>query len=267
MKITRRQLRRLISQFASTSLKEAMYDPMHGIKSLEEPFRSKVMSVLDNPDASEEDVKQFHMLGDAMSGYEDPRPGMSDDSLAGVERQGKEYARAGAQEIDFYLPGFMNLPQPIIDAVTEFVFLSKNPKLHIQLEEDVLEEELGADMYERATNYPSRNQPENADAVKIVDSYRNNPKAHEPKFYSIYAAGVSSGTNPFSKIDPYLDPKSQYVTHRTGDAQSGFHDGFREEYHKVTTDSAHKSFSAPVEEAIIQMMRDLRPDHEEYVIN
>ncbi len=126
MKITRRQLRKLI--------KESMYDPMHGMKSLEEPFRGKVMSVLDNPDASEEDIKQFHQLGDAMVDYKDPRPGMPDDSLAGVERQNREFARAGAQQIEAYLPGFMNLSQPLIDAVTEFVFLSKNPALHIQLE-------------------------------------------------------------------------------------------------------------------------------------
>ncbi len=258
MKITRRQLRKLI--------KESMYDPMHGMKSLEEPFRGKVMSVLDNPDASEEDIKQFHQLGDAMVEYKDPRPGMPDDSLAGVERQNREFARAGAQQIEAYLPGFMNLSQPIIDAVTEFVFLSKNPKLHIQLEEDTLEDEIGLDMYERATNYPSRNQPENADAVKIVDSYRNNPKAHDPKFYSIYATGTS-GVDPFSKIDPYLDPKSQYAAHRTGDAQSGFHDGFREEYHKVTEEPKHRISSYAVEEKIIEMMRDLRPDHEEYVIN
>jgi hypothetical protein len=259
MKISRRQLRRLIN--------EAMYDPMHGMRSLEEPFKSKVMSVIDDPDATEEDLEQFHQLGDAISGYKDPRPGMPDESLAGVKRQREEHARAGgASQIDSYLPGFMNLSQPIIDAVVEFVFLSKDPTLHIQLEEDILEEEIGEDMYERATNYPSRNMPENADAVAIVDSYRKNPKAHDPKFYSIYATGTS-GVDPFSKIDPYLDPNSQYAAHRTGDAQSGFHDGFREEYHKVTTEPNHRISSYAVEEAIIEMMRDLRPNHKEYVIN
>lgn len=254
-------------QFDSASLKEAMYDPLHGMKSLEEPGYSKVMNVIDNPDASEEDLKNIHTLGDTISGYEDPRPGMPDDSLAGVERQNREFARAGAQQIEAYLPGFMNLPQPMIDAVTEFVFLSKGPKLHLQLEEETLEDEIGQDMYDRATLYPSRNQPENADAVKIVDSYRNNPKAHDPKFYSIYATGVSTGKDPFSKIDPYLDPKSQYPVHRTGDAQTGFHDGFREEYHKVTEEPKHRISSYAVEEDIIRMMRDLRPDHQEYVIN
>lgn len=254
-------------QFDIASLSEAMYDPLHGMKSLKEPGYSKVMHVIDNPDASEEDLKNIHTLGDTISGYEDPRPGMPDDSLAGVERQKIEFARAGAQQIESYLPGFMNLPQPMIDAVTEFVFLSKGPKLHLQLEEETLEEEIGQDMYDRASLYPSRNKPENADAVKIVDAYRNNPEAHDPKFYSIYATGVSTGKDPFAKIDPYLDPNSQYAVHRTGDAQTGFHDGFREEYHKVTTNSAHRNSSYAVEEDIIRMMRDLRPDHKEYVIN
>ena len=49
MKITRRQLRKLIS--------ESMYDPMHGMKSLEDPYQGKIMSVIDNPESAEEDLK------------------------------------------------------------------------------------------------------------------------------------------------------------------------------------------------------------------
>lgn len=55
MKITRRQLRKIIS--------EAMYDPMHGVKSLEEPVYNKIMGVLDDTEAREEDLASFHMLG------------------------------------------------------------------------------------------------------------------------------------------------------------------------------------------------------------
>ena len=58
MKLNRSQLRKLIS--------ESMYDPMYGMKSLEEPFRSKVMSVIDDPEASEEDLKQFQQLNDRL---------------------------------------------------------------------------------------------------------------------------------------------------------------------------------------------------------
>ena len=61
MKITRKQLRQLIN--------EAMYDPMHGIKSLEEPYRGKIMSVLDDPDASPEVRTQFHQLADTVTDY------------------------------------------------------------------------------------------------------------------------------------------------------------------------------------------------------
>ena len=245
-----------------------MYDPMHGIKGLDRPYRDKIMSGLDNPDASPEDRAQFHMLGDTISGYKDPRPGMPDDSLESVKAQQQDFARDGVKQIESYLPGFSKLPEKIINSVVEFVFLSSGPTLHIQIEEDILEEEIGENMYVRATTYPSRNMPENADAVKIVDAYRDNPKDHDPKFYSIYAvSGMYEGVDIFSKIDPYLDPNSQYAAHRTGDAQSGFHDGFREEYHKVTTEPNHRISSLAVEEAIIEMMRDLRPDHKEYVIN
>ena len=169
-----------------------------------------------------------------------------------------EKLKDAKEKIQAYLPGFLKLPEDIIEAVIEFVFLSSDPTLHIQLDEEFLEEEIGEDMYERATVYPDRNLPENADAVKIVDSYRKNPKAHDPKFYNIYAAHSSyNGSDPFSRIDPY----------GAGDAQTGFHDGFREEYQNVTTKKAHNISSIAVEIDIIRMMRHLRPDHEEYVIN
>jgi len=97
MKITKRQLKKIIS--------EAMYDPMHGIKSLEEPVYNKIMGVLDNPDAQKEDLVNFHMLGDTMSDYKDPRPGMTDDSLAGVKRQMSEFVIADIEaEINKYIP-------------------------------------------------------------------------------------------------------------------------------------------------------------------
>jgi len=260
MKINRKQLRKIII--------EAMYDPMHGIKSLDGPYRDKIMSVLDNPDTSPEDRTQFHQLADTVTDYKDPRPGMPDDSMAGVDAQKEQYLKDAGKYIAPHLPGFLNLPQAIIDAVVEFVFLSSNPTLHIQIDVDGLEEDIGENMFYRASNYPDRNLPENADAVKIVDSYRNNPESHDAKYYEIYApTGTYKGVDPFSKIDPYFDPNSQYAAHRTGDGQTGFHEGFREEYHKVTTKPAHKIDSYTVERAFIEMMRDLRPDHRETVIN
>ena len=249
MKITRRQLRRLINEVRTKP-------------NIPNIPGDDALGKVDSLARQKESQPSADSLAGAF-GYPEDRSYSADlKSYDNLE------AEMGRFEIEKYLPGFLNLPENIIEAVVEFVFLSKDPTLHIQLEEDILEEEIGEDMYERATNYPSRNIPENADAVEIVDSYRNNPKAHDPKFYSIYAAhGTYEGVDPFSKIDPYLDPNSQYAVHRTGDSQSGFHDGFREEYHKVTTEPNHKISSYPVEEAIIEMMRDLRPDHKEYVIN
>lgn len=250
MKITRKQLRQLIN--------EAMYDPMHGIKSLEEPYRGKIMSVLDDPDASPADRTQFHQLADTVSDYKDPRPGMTDDSIAGVKAQQEEYLANAAAEIEPYLPGFLNLPKDMIDAVVEFVFLSNNPVLHIQLEEDMVEHELGEDVYRRGTHFQEIQKPENAEIVALLNDMRKNPKSHDVKFYYIYAVHSSyNGSDPFSRIDP----------HGTGDAQTGFHDGFREEYQKVTTAKSLKIDSYLVEQQFILMMRELRPNHEEEVIN
>lgn len=275
MKLTRRQLIILI--------KEAMKKPKNPFDYVEDEEQLKKMkSLLGHEDTSFADTayQLATTLQKARPDKNQPDPEMytnvdlgyeGDDYLGDLRAyyESPEGILEFAKKIDQnYLPGFLKLPQEIIDAVVAFVFLSSGPTLHIQLEEDVLEEEIGQDMYERATNYPSRNMPENAYAVEIVDSYRNNPKAHDPKFYSIYAVGGEyKGVDPFTKIDPYLDPNSQYVAHRHGDSQSGFHDGFREEYHKVAEDPKHRNSSYAVEEDIIRMMRDLRPDHEEYVIN
>ena len=250
MKITRQQLKNIIS--------EAMYDPMHGIKSLEEPYASKITGVLDNPEVSDADRTQFHHLADTIGDYKDPRPGMPDDSLLGVKAQQEDYMQNARQEIDSYLPGFLNLPKNIIEAVVEFVFLSKDTTLHIQLDEDMVEHEFGEDVHYRGTHFQEIQKPENAKAVAMMNDIRKNPKDHDVKLYYIYAAhGTYDGADPFSRIDPY----------GSGDSQSGFHDGFREEYQKVTTNSSHKIDSIKVEQAFIRMMRDLRPNHEEQVIN
>ncbi len=168
-------------------------------------------------------------------------------------------AEMGRYEIEKYLPGFLNLPEDVIEVVTEFVFLSEDhPVLHIQLDEDMVEHELGEDAYYRGTHFAEIQKPENAEIVAMMNDFRVNPKAHDPKFYYIYAAhGSYNGSDPFARIDP----------HGMGDSQTGFHDGFREEYQKVTTKPAHRISSLAVEEAIIRMMRGLRPDHEEEVIN
>ena len=250
MKITRRQLRKLIS--------ESMYDPMHGMKSLDGPYRDKIMSVIDNPDASPEDRAQFHQLADTIGDYKDPRPGMPDDSMAGVKRQQEGYLKQAAQEIESYLPGFLNLPKDMIDVVVEFVFLSEGPTLHIQLEEDMIEHELGEDFYRRGAHFQEIQKPENAEIVAMMNDMRENPKAHDVKFYYIYSANASyNGSDPFARIDPS----------GMGDAQTGYFDGFYEKYKQVTTEKKYVIDSYLFDQAFIKMMRDLRSDHEEEVIN
>ena len=95
MKITRRQLRKLIS--------ESMYDPMHGMKSLEEPYKGKIMSVIDDPESADADLKQFHHLADTVVDYKDPRPGMPDDSYAGVDAQKEQYFKDAGKYIAPYI--------------------------------------------------------------------------------------------------------------------------------------------------------------------
>jgi len=250
MKITRKQLRQLIN--------EAMYDPMHGIKSLEEPYRGKIMSVLGDPDASPEDRTQFHQLADTVTDYKDPRPDMPDDSIAGVKAQQAGYLANAAAEIEPYLPGFLNLPKDIIDVVVEFVFLSKNPVLHIQLEEDMVEHELGEDVYHRGSHFQEIQKPENAEIVAMMDDMRENSKAHDVKFYYIYSANASyNGSDPFARIDPS----------GMGDAQTGYFEGFYEKYTQVTTAQKYVIDPYSFDQAFIKIMRDLRPDHEEEVLN
>ena len=250
MKITRRQLRRLIS--------ESMYDPMYGMKGLDGPYRDKIMSVIDNPDSVEADLKQFHHLADTVVDYKDPRPGMPDDSYTGVYAQQELYLKQAVQEIESYLPGFLNLPKDMIDVVVEFVFLSEGPTLHIHLEEDMIEHELGEDFYYRGAHFQEIQKPENAEIVAMMNDMRENPKAHDVKFYYIYSANASyNGSDPFARIDPS----------GMGDAQTGYFDGFYEKYTQVTTEKKHVIDSYLFDQAFIKMMRDLRPDHEEEVIN
>jgi len=235
-----------------------MYDPMHGVKSLEEPYRGKIMTVLDDPDASPADRTQFHQLADTVTDYKDPRPGMPDDSMAGVKAQQEGYLSNAAAEIETYLPGFLNLPKDIIDAVVEFVFLSKNPVLHILLDEDMVEHEFSEDVHYRGTHFQEIQKPENAEAVAMMNDIRRNPKSHDVKFYYIYAAhSTYEGVDPFSRIDPQ----------GFGDAQNGFFDGFFGEYKKVTTAQKYVIDPYSFDQAFIKIMRDLRPGHEEEVIN
>ena len=236
MKITRRQLRHLIN--------EAMYDPMHGMKSIEDPGEyAQIMKVIDDPEIPEEYVKQMYYIGDSISDYEDPRPNMSDDSLAGVKRQNREHAEAA---INSYLPGFFNLDESIISAVIEFVFYSKNPQLYIVINHDELDNDMSGEK-------PS------------VDDLYDRPKDYDSKFYYVYAPATSS-PNPFAKLDPYLDPNSQYSMHHSGNPQTGFGEGFVDKYQAVSTDPFHRKSAVAVEASFIDMIRELRPDHEEHVV-
>ena len=182
-------------------------------------------------------------------------PYEGDDYLDDLKAEKLKFAKA---RIERYLPGFVNLPKDMIDVVVEFVFLSEGPTLHIQLEEDMIEHELGEDFYHRGAHFQEIQKPENAEIVAMMNDMRENPKAHDVKFYYIYSANASyNGSDPFARIDP----------HGMGGSQSGYFDGFSEEYKKVTTDQKYVIDSFLLDQAFIQMMRDLRPDHEEEVIN
>jgi len=272
MKITKKQLRKLISEtvYGSGYYPKRIRNPMLALSPEE---RKKIETLTGHEDEEmqrtgytlattlQRDEQVFPQDGEP---YEE-LPYEGDDYLDDLKAERLKSAR---QLIQRYLPGFLRLPEDIIEVVVEFVFLSKSTTLHIQLDEEVLEEEIGEDMYYRATTYPDRKLPENADAVKIVDSYRNDSKSHNVKFYYIYAAHANyNNADPFSKIDPYLDPNSQYSTHRTGNAQTGFFEGFLEKYSTVTTNPKHKRGSYEVDQAFIKMMRDLRSDCQEEVIN
>jgi len=239
MKITRRQLRRLIN--------EVRIKP-----SIPNIPSDDALGKVDDLARQEEFQPSADSLAGAF-GYPEDRSYSAD--LKGYDNL---EAEMGRYKIEKYLPGFLNLPEDVIEVVAEFVFLSEVPVLHIQLDEDMVEHELGEDTYHRGTHFQEVQKPENAEIVAMTNDFRENPKAHDVKFYYIYAAhGSYNGSDPFARIDP----------HGMGDAQTGFHDGFREEYQKVTTNRAHRISSLAVEEAIIRMMRGLRPDHEEEVIN
>ena len=40
-----------------------MYDPMHGMKGLDGPYKDKIMSVIDNPDISIDELMEAHDAG------------------------------------------------------------------------------------------------------------------------------------------------------------------------------------------------------------
>ena len=61
-----------------------MYDPMHGIKSLEEPYASKITGVLDNPEASDADRTQFHHLADTIKSGQ----GLCNEKLSAILCEG-----------------------------------------------------------------------------------------------------------------------------------------------------------------------------------
>ena len=239
MKITRRQLRKLINEIRiKPSIPNVPGDDALG--------------KVDDLARQEEFQPSADSLAGAF-GYPEDRSYSAD--LKGYDNLGAEMGR---YKIEKYLPGFLNLPEDVIEVVAEFVFLSEDPVLHIQLDEDMVEYELGEDTYHRGTHFQEVQKPENAKIVAMINDMRNNPKAHDVKLYYIYAAHASyNGSDPFARIDP----------HGMGDSQTGFHDGFREEYQQVTTNRAHKVMSTKVEESFIEMMRALRPDHEEEVIN
>ena len=258
MKITRRQLRNLISEsiYGSGYYPKRIRNPM---LTLSPEDRKKIGQLTGHEDEAmqrtgytlattlQQDEMVFPQDGEP---YEE-LPYEGDDYLDDLKA---EKLKGAKEKIEVYLPGFLKLPEDIIEAVVEFVFLSKNTTLHINIDYDAVEDEMGGGVFRGKTVDDALFQKYQA----LAERLRNNPRSHDEKFYDIYAAhGTYDGEDPFSRIDPY----------GTGDPQTGFHDGFREEYQKVTTKKAHNISSIAVEESFIKMMRALRPDHREEVIN
>ena len=261
MKITRRQLRQLIN--------ESIYGSGYYPKRIRNPLltlppedRAKIEQLTGHDDEAmqrtgytlattlQQDELVFPEDGEP---YEE-LPYEGDDYLDDLKA---EKLKGAKEKIEVYLPGFLKLPEDVIEAVVEFVFLSENITLHIQIDYDMVENEIDEGLFQKLGSRTVED-----DAMEkyqtLMMRLRNNPKSHDPKFFYIYAAhGTYDGADPFSRIDP----------HGLGDSQTGFHDGFREEYQKVTTKKAHNISSIAVEESFIKMMRALRPDCREEVIN
>ncbi len=152
--------------------------------------------------------------------------------------------RKYAQQIEAYLPGFSKLPYPIMEVVVKYVFMSANPYMYTNVQMSDLEE-----------------QYDDEDAVEeMFMKLSDDPKSYDPSMFYIYAVGSSD--DEFDKIDP----------HGTSDAQAGFHDGFMAAYQVVTT---HPPFaevykgkvSYGAESQFIKMMRELRPEVKEHVLD
>ena len=158
-----------------------------------------------------------------------------------------------ANQINRFLPGFINMEEKVIKAVVEFVFFADDVTLHTLINEDEIENQLGIDSYDFFdTGDESNLTPAEVERVRSI---RRNPKSNNVSLYRIYAAhGSYEGTDPFSKLDP-----SGY-----GDSQTGYHDGFSDKYQKLTN---YKRNSLQVDSDFIRMLRSLKGDHSEVVID
>ena len=108
-------------------------------------------------------------------------------------------------------------------------------------------------------------QYDDEDAVEeMFMKLSDDPKSYDPRYFYIYSVGAAD--DEFGKIDP-----NKYGVPGQADAQGGFHDGFMAVYQTVTT---HPPFtkgkdpsSAAVEAQFIKMMRALRPEVKEHVLD
>jgi len=151
--------------------------------------------------------------------------------------------RKYAQQIEPYLPGFSNLPYPMMEVVVKYVFMSANPYIYTNVQMSDLEE-----------------QYDDEDAVEeMFMKLSDDPQSYDPNMFYIYTVGAAD--DEFDKIDPY----------GTSDGQTGFHDGFMAAYQTVTTHPPFSKREDPMSAAsnaqFIKMMRELRPDVKEHVLD
>ena len=161
MKITKRQLRRLIS--------EAMYDPQgtfdNKFQSLEPDFRHKIQDLIDDGN-----VEQAHSLVDTLTDYEGP--GGSFDSYQDIQDQKQMFREGTKMRILDYLPNFDKLPDMYQNAMFDYILECDNQTMHLEVDDEEVEE------------YMKRIDVR--DKYSVHEDIRKNPSKYPPNLFYIY---------------------------------------------------------------------------------
>lgn len=227
MKITRRQLRKIIN--------EAMYDPQttfdKHFQSLDPEIKQKVQTLIDTGN-----VEQAHSLVDTLADYKGPAG--SFDSYQDIQDQKQMFRDSTKARILDYLPNFDKLPENYQNAMLDYILECEGQTMHLEIDTDQVE----------GYAYVAHEE--------YISDLQNNSKNYPAQLYYIFALtqGKEWGdkNNPFSKIDPSGN----------GSSRIGFY-GFISAHERTgQTDSEYD-----INEAIIQMLRDFLPNVREVVIN